>query len=319
MKKLDASSLEKYEKSVEPYRDVFRHETIGAFDYPLAPFNARSRKAYETAKWTGYEVVLDVWQDVVAYGLLLVPNDMKPDEKRPVVVCQHGLEGRPQQLVAGDHPAYHDFAAKLCERGFITFARRTCTCSRTDSAPCNARRNPAEEDAILGDRAAAPADRQLAQDAAERRRPANRLLRTELRRQKRDENPSAGARLLPVDLLGRLQRMGAEERVDPPAVQLRLDRRVRNFRVRPRRVFNYAEMAALICPRPFMVERGHTDGVSTDEWVSFEFAKTNFLYSHRLKIPQRCEMELFDGPHTINGQATFEFLHKHLDWKRPEK
>ena len=38
------------------------------------------------------------------------------------MVCQHGLEGRPQQLVEGDHRAYHDFAAKLAERGFITFA-----------------------------------------------------------------------------------------------------------------------------------------------------------------------------------------------------
>ena len=29
--------------------------------------------------------------------------------------------------------------------------------------------------------------------------------------------------------------------------------------------FNYAEMAALIAPRPFMVERGHHDRVGTDE------------------------------------------------------
>ena len=32
--------------------------------------------------------------------------------------------------------------------------------------------------------------------------------------------------------------------------------------------FNYAEMAALIAPRPFMVERGHSDGVGVDEWVA---------------------------------------------------
>ena len=82
--------------------------------------------------------------------------------------------------------------------------------------------------------------------------------------------------------------------------------------------FNYAEMAGLICPRPFMVERGHTDGVSTDEWVSFEFAKVRFLYSHRLKIADRCEMEIFDGPHTINGQDTFQFLHRYLNWSEPK-
>ena len=37
--------------------------------------------------------------------------------------------------------------------------------------------------------------------------------------------------------------------------------------------FNYAEMAALIAPRPFMVERGHDDGVGIDEMVAYEYAK----------------------------------------------
>ena len=37
--------------------------------------------------------------------------------------------------------------------------------------------------------------------------------------------------------------------------------------------FNYAEMAALIAPRPFMVERGHNDGVGIDEMVAYEYAK----------------------------------------------
>ncbi len=33
------------------------------------------------------------------------------------MVCQHGLEGRPTDTIANVHRAYHDFAAKLCERG----------------------------------------------------------------------------------------------------------------------------------------------------------------------------------------------------------
>ncbi len=95
---------------------------IGAFDEPRLAPNPRSRQAYDTPAWTGYEVVLDVFPDVFAYGILLVPKDLQPGERRPVVVCQHGLEGRPQDVVTGDNPAYHDFAAKLAERGFITFA-----------------------------------------------------------------------------------------------------------------------------------------------------------------------------------------------------
>ena len=77
---------------------------------------------YDEPKWTGYEVVMDVFPDVIAYGVLLLPKDIRPGEKRPVVVCQHGLEGRPQDTITGNHGAYHDFAARLAEQGLITFA-----------------------------------------------------------------------------------------------------------------------------------------------------------------------------------------------------
>jgi hypothetical protein len=80
--------------------------------------------------------------------------------------------------------------------------------------------------------------------------------------------------------------------------------------------FNNAELAALIAPRPFMVERGHDDAVAPDEWVSSEYAKVRRLYA-RLGIPERTEIEFFTGGHTINGRATFAFLHRHLRWPEP--
>ena len=79
--------------------------------------------------------------------------------------------------------------------------------------------------------------------------------------------------------------------------------------------FNYAEMATLISPRPFMVERGHDDGVSPDETVAYEFAKVRRHYM-KLGIGDRCEIEWFDGPHTINGKQTFDFLHRNLNWPK---
>ncbi len=66
-----------------------------------------------------------------------------------------------------------------------------------------------------------------------------------------------------------------------------------------------------------MVERGHFDGVGPDEAVAYEFAKVYRLYNARLGIGDRCRIEFFVGPHTINGQGTFEFLHKHLSWPEP--
>jgi hypothetical protein len=65
-----------------------------------------------------------------------------------------------------------------------------------------------------------------------------------------------------------------------------------------------------------MVERGHADGVAPDERVGLEFAKVRRMYAARLGLPERTEIEWFNGPHTIHGKGTFEFLSKHLDPKR---
>ena len=80
--------------------------------------------------------------------------------------------------------------------------------------------------------------------------------------------------------------------------------------------FNYAEMAALIAPRPFMVERGHNDPVGLDEWVASEYAKVRRLYD-QLGIPDRTSIEFFNGGHTINGVGTFQFLGRQLHWPPP--
>ena len=124
MKKLDISSLDAFTKTVEPYREFFANEVIGRFDLTPLPPNVRSRRIYDEPKFTGYEVVMDVFPDVIAYGILLLPKGIKEGEKRPVVVCQHGLEGRPSDVADPkvDNPYYHQFAVRLAEQGFITFA-----------------------------------------------------------------------------------------------------------------------------------------------------------------------------------------------------
>jgi hypothetical protein len=82
-------------------------------------------------------------------------------------------------------------------------------------------------------------------------------------------------------------------------------------------VGSYAELAMLMSPRPFMVEQGHRDGGTPSDWVAGEFGKVRRHYDV-LGIGDRAEIEFFDGPHTINGQETYRFLHRHLDWPLPE-
>ena len=318
LQKLKTSSLKEYEETVEQYRDAFRTEVIGEFNLPLLPFNARSRKSWETENWTGHEVVLDVFEDVIAYGVLLVPKDLKPGEKRPVVVCQHGLEGRPTDVFLNDHPAYHDFAAKLCERGFITFAPQNLYIFRDRFRTLQRKANS------IG--------RTLFSVIVPQHQQIVNWLKTQ---------PGVDPDRIAFYGLS----YGGKSAMRIPALVtdyclsicsadfnewVRKNASTRHnfsyvwtgeyeiFEWDLGSTFNYFEMAALICPRPFMVERGHFDGVGVDEWVAYEYAKVRNLYAARLKIPERTEIEWFDGPHTINGKRTFDFLHRHLNWPKPE-
>jgi len=317
MSRLDCSSVEAYEKSAESYREIFRKDVIGQFDLPLLPFDAKSRKSWETDLWTGHEVVLDVFPDVMAYGVLLLPKDLKPGERRPVVVCQHGLEGRPTDVFLNDNPAYHDFAAKLCERGFITFAPQ----------------NPY----IFTDRfrtlqrKAQPLGKTLFSMIVPQHQQIVNWLKTQ---------PFVDDSRIAFYGLS----YGGKSAMRIPALVTDYCLSIcsadfnewvlKNASTRHNftymwtgeyeifewdlgSTFNYAEMAALICPRPFMVERGHFDGVGTDDWVGYEYGKVRHLYAAKLKLGERTEIEWFVGPHTINGNGTYQFLHRHLSW--PER
>jgi len=316
MSRLDYSSVEAYQKSTESYREIFRKEVIGEFDLPLLPFNAKSRKSWETDLWTGHEVVLDVFPDVMAYGVLLLPKDLKPGERRPVVVCQHGLEGRPTDVFLNDNPAYHDFAAKLCERGFITFAPQ----------------NPY----IFTDRfrtlqrKAQPLGKTLFSMIVPQHQQIVNWLKTQ---------PFVDDSRIAFYGLS----YGGKSAMRIPALVTDYCLSIcsadfnewvlKNASTRHNftymwtgeyeifewdlgSTFNYAEMAALICPRPFMVERGHFDGVGTDDWVGYEYGKVQHLYAAKLKIGDQTEIEWFVGPHTINGVGTYQFLHRHLNWRQ---
>ena len=95
--KADSSSVARWKETTKYYRDYIWDEVIGRLPPPSLPPNPKTRLIYDEPKFRGYEVMLDVWPGVFAYGILLVPKDIKPGERRPVVVCQHGLEGRGRQ------------------------------------------------------------------------------------------------------------------------------------------------------------------------------------------------------------------------------
>jgi dienelactone hydrolase len=308
--------LEQYQETAKEYRKILYEQVMGKFDYDLLPMNPRSRKAYEAEKWTGYEVVLDVFPDVIAYGILLLPKDLKPGDKRPVVICQHGLEGRPQHVIGKEgYGAYKAFAAELANRGYITFAPQNLYIGGDKFRSLQRKANPLGKTLFS---VIVPQHQQIIN-----------WLKTL-------------ANVDPERIAFYGLSYGGKTAMRVPAVltdyclsicsadfgewvwKNASTRSTYSYVFTPEyeifewdlgSTFNYAEMSALIAPRPFMVERGHFDRVEPDDAVGHEFARVQFIYNARLKLPDRCAFEWFDGPHTINGKGTFEFLAKHLKWK----
>jgi dienelactone hydrolase len=319
MKNLDTSSVEAYEKTVEPYREIFAKEVVGQFDDPLLEPKPRTRKTYDNEKWTGYEVVLDVWPDVIAYGILCVPKDLdiKGNEKRPVVVCQHGLEGRPQDVIGEQGSQYYSaFAGKLAEQGFITFAPQNLYIGHDKFRTLQRKANPLGKTLFS---VIVPQHQQIVNwlsslPYVDKDRIAFYGL---------SYGGKSAMRIPPLVKNYCLSICSADfnEWVDknastrgPYSYVWTGEYEIFEFDLGS--TFNYAEMAALICPRPFMVERGHFDGVGEDERVGFEYAKVQHLYAANLKIPDRCAIEWFDGPHKINGVGTYAFLRQKLNWEK---
>ena len=316
MKKLDLSSLDAFTKTVEPYREFFANEVIGQFDLAPLPPNVRTRRIYDEPKFTGYEVVMDVFPDVIAYGILLLPKGIKDGEKRPVVVCQHGLEGRPHDVADPkvDSPYYHRFAVRLAEQGFITFAPQNLYIFGDRFRTLQRKANPLKKTLFS---VIVPQHQQITDwlKSLPYVDPA-RIAFYGL-----SYGGKSAMRIPPLVKNYCLSICSADfnewvwknaSTKSPYSYVWTPEYEIFEFDLGS--TFNYAEMAALIAPRPFMVERGHFDGVSSDEAVAYEFAKVFYLYDAKLGIGDRCAIEVFVGPHTINGKGTFAFLHKHLKW-----
>jgi hypothetical protein len=317
--KLKTTSLADFQAATAPFRTLFWEEVLGRLPSPALPANPRSRKISDQPKWTGYEVVLDVVPDVFDWGYLLVPKEIKPGEHRPVVVCQHGLEGLPASVLNDDpedFKYYQAFAARLAERGFIVFAPHNPYRGQDAFRQLQRKANPlklslfsviiAQHERVLDWLSNLPfVDAKrigfygLSYGGKTAIRVPAVLDRYALSICSGDFNDWV-RKNVSVDFPSSYMFTGEYEM---PEFDLG-------------NTFNYAEMAALIAPRPFMVERGHNDPVGLDEWVAYEYARVRRLYD-QLGLPESTAIEFFNGPHTIHGVGTFEFLRQHLNWPPP--
>ena len=329
-KVVDLATPARWEEAVRPLRDYFHEEVVGRISDPMLPVRARTKKIRDERLWTGYLVVLNVWPEVISWGYLLVPKDLDLNggERRPVVVCQHGLGGGPASTIDPESKAYNAYAARLAERGFVVYA------------PYNPNAAAGGDRFRVLQRMANPTKCSIFSVITGQHQ---RILEW-LGQQPFVDKERIGlyglsyggktAMRVPALLDGYALSICSgdfnewiRKIVTPYATtavtagsqrfssyMFTAEYEIMEFNLG--HTFNYAEMAAMICPRSFMVERGHRDLVASDEWAAFEFATVRRHYAD-LGIPEQTEIEFFDDGHLIHGEGTFRFLHRHLNWPEP--
>jgi dienelactone hydrolase len=315
------STPEAWRQAMIPFRETFWNDLNGRLPTGATALNPRSRQILDKPAWRGFEVTLDLGQPgLFTWGYLLLPKDLKPGERRPVIVAQHGGGGVPATVIdenPATHRTYKAFAVRLVERGFVVFAphfpwRTSDRFFRVNERKANA--VGMTNFAVLFEQHRRLLDWLTAQPWVDPQRigfyglswGGKAALRVPAVEERYALSVCSG------DFNEWIWKSATTEWGN--SYMYVPEYETLNFNLGM--TFGHAEMAALIAPRAFMVERGHADGVGIDEWVAFEYARVNRLYS-KLKIPERTEIEFFDGGHEIRAVNTFKFIHRQFNWPEP--
>ncbi len=315
---IDTSSVANYQISTEPFRSNLIYEMFGNVPDPDIPLQAWSCVYKSNENFVTYHVLMTLYSNVNCYGLLNVPYDIKENEKRPCVVCQHGLEGSPK--IISDYAytnVYHFFAARLADLGFVTFAPQNPTIYGSTFRNIQRRAAVVKWDLMgfilrqhqrgidfLSSLPFVDSNKIGIYGLSWGGRTASWIGAAE---------PRYSVVVNSGNFSDAVQKYTSIENIYSylflagywlPEDDLWKFNRVNKF--------SHAELAALIAPRPFMVECGWDDDVPRSEWASNEYIKVNQLYNS-LGISNETRIEFFDGGHEIHGVGTFEFLKEKLD------
>lgn len=308
--RLSKSSPEKWDKDIQPYKDYLWNEIIGKIPDSETPMHPKTRKILDEPNWVGYEVTLDVAPGIFVWGYYLLPKGLQPGEKRPVMVVQHGGGGLPSDVLNDEGP-YNGIATVLANSGYVVFAPHFPWRGGKAYRDLQRKANPlglsifsiilSQHERIL--------DWLAAQPSTDTSRIGLYGLSWGGKVAVRVPALLDGYRLSICS--GDFNEWIWKNATTDWANSYMLNPEYEMFDFNLGRTFNYGEMAALIAPRAFMVERGHNDGVGIDEMVAFEYAKVNRLYDW-LHRPEMTCIAYFNGGHEINGIASCEFIAKHF-------
>jgi dienelactone hydrolase len=319
----DTSSVATYASwskgAYESFLDI-----VGHYPAPSGSLDARSVKLYDEPGFTGFRLSVRVYDGVHAYGILLVPKNIKPGERRPVVFAQHGLGGIPEDaLGVVDNKladsVYAKLGRRLVQRGYVVFAPMI-------SVQTAAARNLlVRRSHVMG---LTPVGIEI--------RKAGRVLDylETLPFVDKDRfafyglsyggftalwTGPAELRFKAVVCSGHFNDWNVKtsdltEGTSFLFYKETLD--MFNFGILHK--FNHSDLASLTAPRAFMIEIGSKDGIEVEprRYVDAEMDRVTSLY-RKLGIPRKGRIARFDGPHRIDGSEAIPFLDEMLHWTPP--
>ncbi len=309
-----ASGADQWRAAAAPLERRIREDVIGEVPPEPCPPDPRTRLAAETPLYRAWDVRLNARPEFPARGVLLLPARIEPGARLPLIVVQHGLQGRPQDLF-GQSPdsrafaIYRNYAETLVREGFAVYLPQ----------------NPHTGDFRWLVRLAHPLGLTLFSFIREQYRVAVDWLatlplidperigfyglsyggKTALRVPPFD--PRLRAVVCAGDFNEWIGKLTTTE--EPWSYLFTGEYDVLEWNLA--HVASHAELAMLIAPRPFLVERGHGDGVGIDEWVLAEFARVRRLYDE-MGIGERAAIAFFNGPHRIDGEEALRLFRRWL-------
>ncbi|MFN7542919.1 MAG: alpha/beta hydrolase family protein [Acidobacteriota bacterium] len=287
-------------------------EVVGELPRYEGPFQAHERTVMDTVNWIGISVTIDALPGVIAQGVLLKPKDLRPGERRPLVILQHGLMGSPESLFrqpvsAPEYRTYRNFAERLVAERFIVFCPQ----------------NPYSGDFRPLQMLANPRGLSLFSFIeAQYRRTLDYLEKqpfVDSRKIVYYGLSYGGATALRVPVFDKRFRgivcggnfnEWIRKLISPELPYSYVHtREYEIYEWNQANVASHAELAAMAAllherPIPFLVERGHRDRVGTDEWVNYEFERLKKYVSD----PELRRLAFFDGEHRTDGEAAIPFL-----------
>ncbi len=329
--RLDTKSVHGFETSSDQYRSELSEQVFGRFDLPLLPPNPKTKAILDQRSLTGHQVILDVFSDLITTGVLLVPKKIDANVKRPAIVIQAPVGVSPEKLLQPGSTTYDGLAETLVKRGFVVFLTGNLTSDAKRFEALNRRASPLGKTALS---ILVPQHRQIvgwlgSLPEVDSKRIALWGI---------GSGADAVMRVAPLIknyslVVGSLstEEPSTADSPFPIGLEQGTGGKYRHFEFNGTTGFSVAELAALIAPRPLLIERFGSKSITGNQNLLLEqfgsksiagtqnllmaLDQVGALYDVRLGLGNRFEslrIELDQDDEPVRSE-TFDFLQTFFD------